>query len=224
MTWGNALLLGVIDIGGVGEHESVSGIGHDAAALLNWLRERGQSLATCTQDDIDDWLALDPFSRSRGFVTWAVGRNHARNIEVPPSNNSPVREVFTEHDQRWALARRLLDDGSIEVADRVAGLLILLYAQRVVRITRLTSNHVIVTNDGVALLLGEEPIDLPAAVADLVLALLDRRRGAAATAPDNGVWLYPAHRLGQPLAPRDLVRRLILQPQLMIRVGSGRVV
>ena len=72
--------------------------------------------------------------------------------------------MFAEHDQRWALARRLLSDSSIGVADRVAGLLVLLYAQRTVRITRLTTGHVIVTQASVQLLLGEQPIAVPAAL------------------------------------------------------------
>lgn len=179
-----------------------------AASLLNWLHDRGQNLAACTQTDIDDWLALDPFSRSRGFVNWVVGRGHARGIEVPAFNNEPVREVFAEHDQRWALARRLLSDTSIDLADRVAGLLVLLYAQRAVRITRLTTEHVIVTQTGVQLLLGEEPITVPAAFDELIMKFLHDRRSAATTGPDDHTWLYPARRLGQPLAPRDLLPRL----------------
>jgi hypothetical protein len=179
-----------------------------AASLLNWLHGRGQNLATCTQTDIDDWLTVDPFSRSRGFVSWAVKRGHAHGIEVPPFNNESVREVFAEHDQRWLLARRLLSDSSIAVADRVAGLLVLLYAQRAVRITRLTTEHILVTQAGVQLLLGEQPIAVPSALGELLMELLHDRRDATATGPDDRTWLYPARRLGQPLAPRDLLRRL----------------
>lgn len=178
------------------------------ANLLNWLRERDRSLATCTQEDIDDWLAIDTFSRSRGFVTWAVERGLARAIEVPPFTNEPVREVFAEHDQRWATARRLLTDNTIAVADRVAGLLVLLYAQRATQITRLTTNHVTVTDNGVQLRLGDQPITVPTAFGDLLNELLDHRRGAAATGPEGSVWLYPAPRLGQALAPRILLHRL----------------
>ncbi|MDT5024887.1 MAG: hypothetical protein QOE61_1313, partial [Micromonosporaceae bacterium] len=116
-----------------------------AANLLNWLTDRGQTLSTCTQHDLDDWLPNDQFSRSRGFVTWAVQCRHATAIEIPPFTNEPVREVLPEHDQRWDLARQLLNDGSIPVADRVAGLLVLLYAQRVVRITQLTTKQVAIT-------------------------------------------------------------------------------
>jgi hypothetical protein len=178
-----------------------------AAGLLNWLHERGQTLATCTQDDIDDWLAIDTFSRSRGFVIWAVDRGHARNIEIPPFNNEPVREVLADRDQRWFLARRLLHDESVALPDRVAGLLVLLYAQRAARITQLTTGNVIVTDDGVELLLGKAPITIPDALGDLLEALVNDRRATSTGSPEV-IWLYPAARLGQPLAPRILLQRL----------------
>ncbi|MEV4185709.1 hypothetical protein AB0J28_30225 [Streptosporangium canum] len=44
---------------------------------------------------------------------------------------------------------RLLVDDTVVVADRVAGLLGLLHAQRATRITRLTGKHVTVTDNGV---------------------------------------------------------------------------
>jgi hypothetical protein len=91
---------------------------------------------------------------------------------------------------------------------RVAGLLVLLYAQRAARITELTTKHVTVTDDSVELLLADTPITLPPMLGDLVLELLADRQKSVATAPDHGVWLYPATRLGQPLAPRDLLGRL----------------
>jgi hypothetical protein len=172
-----------------------------AASLLNWLQERGQNLATCNQTDIDHWLTVDPFSRSRGFVSWAVKRGHAHGIEVPPFNNEPVREVFAEHDQRWSLARRLLSDNSIAAADLVAGLLVLLYAQRAVRITRLTTEHILITQAGAQLLLGDQPIAVPATFGELIMKLLHDRRDAATPGPEDHTWLYPARRLGQPLAP-----------------------
>ncbi|MFI6801874.1 hypothetical protein [Streptosporangium canum] len=44
---------------------------------------------------------------------------------------------------------RLLVDDTVVAADRVAGLLGLLYARRATRITRLTGKHVAVTDNGV---------------------------------------------------------------------------
>lgn len=179
-----------------------------AAALLNWLHERSQQLATCTQDDIDEWLGIDTFSRSRGFVAWAVSRGHAKDIEIPPFNNTPVRQVFNDHDQRWTLARQLLHDDSTALEDRVAGLLVLLYAQRAARITQLTTDHITITDNGVELTLGQTPIAVPAAFADLLEAFVNDRRASNASRPEKNTWLYPAARLGQPLAPRTLLQRL----------------
>ncbi|MPZ82803.1 MAG: hypothetical protein GEV28_21330 [Actinophytocola sp.] len=156
-----------------------------AAGLLNWLHGRGQTLAICTQDDIDDWLVIDAFSRSRGFVTWAVDGGHAHNIEVPPFHNEPVREVFADRDQRWSLARQLLHDDSIALPDRVAGLLVLLYAQRAARITQLTIGNVTVTDDGVELLLGKASIATPEAFGDLLEALVNDRRATATGSQDR---------------------------------------
>jgi hypothetical protein len=178
-----------------------------AADLLNWLQERGQTLATCTQDDIDDWLTIDTFSRSRGFITWTVSCRHAHNIQVPPFNNQPVREVFANHDQRWSLARQLLHDDSIALPDRVAGLLVLLYAQRATRITQLTTGNITITDNGVKLLLGKAPITVPEAFGDLLEALVNDRRATTLGSQDE-VGLYPTPRLRQPLAPRSLLQRL----------------
>lgn len=160
-----------------------------AANLLNWLLDRSQTLHACTQADIDDWLPNNPFSRSRGFVTWAVERGHANGIEIPRFKNEPIREVFAEHDERWTLVRRLLNDGTIAISDRIAGLLVLLYAQRAARITRLTTKDVTITEDGVELSLTAMPVSLPPMVGKLVLQLLADRRSAADC---KQAWLYPA--------------------------------
>jgi hypothetical protein len=77
-----------------------------------------------------------------------------------------------------------------------------------VRAWRWAVKHVTVTDDGVELSLGEEPIIVPMAFGDLLVELLEQRRGATATGPEDSVWLYPAPRLGQPLAPRVLLQRL----------------
>ncbi|MEY9864221.1 hypothetical protein ABH935_009876 [Catenulispora sp. GAS73] len=76
------------------------------------------------------------------------------------------------------------------------------------RITQLTTKHATATDNGVELLLAEGPILLPSAFGDLVMMLIDDRRGATPTAPEDSVWLYPGSRLGRPLAPSDLTRRL----------------
>jgi len=77
--------------------------------------------------------------------------------------------------QRLA-ARRLLHDDALSTRDRLAGLLVLLYAQPVARISRLTTDHVTIDGTTVRIQLGSAPIALPEPVADLTQELLTRKQ------------------------------------------------
>jgi hypothetical protein len=102
------------------------------------------TLDTCTQPDLDQWAAGDDV-RCRDE---------------------------TGHFIRCAAARRLLHDDTITTPDRVAGLLLLLYAQRLAAISTLTVEHVTTANGQVALRLGSAATILPEPVAALVLNLV----------------------------------------------------
>ncbi len=179
-----------------------------SAHLLNWLRARGQSLSSCTQDDIDEWLAHDTFSRARGFVSWAVRGGHAHGIDIPRFKNEPTRKVFNDHDRRWALARQLLTEDTGALADRVAGLLVLLYAQRATKITRLTTNDVRRTDHGTEILLGGQPIEVPSAFGELIGDLVADLPGTTTGGSTDGAWIFPGFRRGQPLSSKVMLRRL----------------
>jgi hypothetical protein len=101
-----------------------------AAAFLDWLEERGLTLACCTQADLDQWLAGSSaaLARSANFVRWAVSRRHASRLTAPATRWTGPSGPLDE-DRRWADARRLLNDGTYPAPDRVAGLLVLLYAR-----------------------------------------------------------------------------------------------
>jgi hypothetical protein len=153
-------------------------------------------------------LCYTMLSRARGFVTWAVRGGHARSIEIARFKNEPTREVFSDHDRRWALARRLLTEDTVALTDRVAGLLVLLYAQRVTKITRLTTDQVTHTDHGVEILLGGQPVAVPSAFGDLISNLIADLPDNTVNGPADGAWLFPGSRRGQPLWPKVLLRRL----------------
>jgi len=115
--------------------------------LLAWLREHGLSLAICTQHDIDSWPATrtDARAPARKFLKWAVTQHAATNVEIPHRDNPRRTEVLPEADQRWTLVRRLLDDDSLDDGTRLAGLLVLLYAQPLRRIAALTTAQVLIS-------------------------------------------------------------------------------
>jgi hypothetical protein len=149
----------------------------DAAAFLDWLHTRGLTLAACAQADLDQWLASKPGSatRSANFARWATTHHHAPRLTAPTTRwTGPAGPL--DQDRRWADARRLLHDDTCPTIDRVAGLLILLYAQKLNVISTLTTQHVRHTEGHTLLALGSRSIVLPAPLDRLVNELADTTR------------------------------------------------
>ncbi|WP_235441346.1 site-specific integrase [Streptomyces sp. Mg1] len=184
-----------------------------AVAFLTWIKEQGETLATCRQSVVDLWLTSEnhqgPYDAGP-FVRWAVRSKFAPGISIP----ARPRRIFhrpLDADERWATARRLLNDDSIETRDRVAGLMVLLYGQYPARTCRLTTAHVIHDETGVALRLNRTPLRLPPPLDSLVLQLVDianDHQHAVMSNDLNAPWLFPTQRPGKPLGSKQLSRRL----------------
>ncbi|MCD9144368.1 hypothetical protein LUZ28_07350 [Streptomyces albireticuli] len=185
-----------------------------AVTFLNWIKEQGETLAACRQPLIDLWLTSEdhqgPYA-ARPFVRWAVRSKLASGISIP----ARPRRIFhrpLDADERWATARRLLNDDSIETRDRVAGLMVLLYGQYPARTCRLTTGHVIHDENGVALRLNRTPLRLPPPMDGLVLQLVDIAHDHERTVMSNEhntPWLFPSFQMpGRPMTSRRLAGRL----------------
>jgi len=185
-----------------------------AITYMDHLAGLGLTLASCTQADLDRWIAASaPGYRDQTshFIRWSVEHRRAGALTFPARRwQGPTGPHDTE--QRWADARRLLHDDTLATADRVAGLLILLYAQKIAVITRLTTDHVQLDDATVTLALGKVPIVLPEPLASLVLAIAAGPRGRAAITAtiDSMPWLFPGIRPGQPISDSALAHRLQL--------------
>lgn len=184
-----------------------------AATLLEWLTTRNLTLATCRQDHLDQWMTNDHVTSRREaghFVRWAVTvRLTRRDLSFPATRwAGPSGAVNAEH--RWSLARRLLHDDTLKPEDRVAGLLLLLYAQRPATISRLTIGQVEHQDTGTVLLrLGSAPVVLPEPLATLILTLVATRTGHAVIgAPTTTPWLFPGGRPGHPVSAYQMGQRL----------------
>lgn len=181
-----------------------------AITLITWPRNRGTSLASCTQRDIDEWLAGGSGTcyHARAFVTWASSRGHVGDVEIPrPARNETLIQI--EDDRRWELVRGLLHDDAHAIEDRVAGLLVLLYGQPLARLTRLTRDQVTDSPAGVTVSLGTTPAELPEPLGGLVRQLLGRRHGRAAVGrTTDHPWLFPGGAPAQPVSAAHLKTRL----------------
>ncbi len=192
-----------------------------AVALLDWLAAWQLTLATCGQADLDRWLSGGEASHryhAGHFVRWAT-RQRLTALSFPATRwQGPTRAL--DDQARWDAARRLLHDDAVSTRDRLAGLLVLLYAQPVARISRLTTGHVTTSGTIVRIHLGPAPITLPEPVADLIRRLLGGKRGHATTgAGDPSPWLFPGGQPGRPISATHLGQRL---KDLGIQPGQAR--
>src|SRR5712691_10709549 len=203
------------------QHDVVQQQVRGAVALLDWLDSRDLTLGTCGQAHLDEWLSGSGNSRSRDaghFVRWAA-RQRLTSVSIPAVRwRGPVQAL--DDEARWDAARRLLHDDTINARDRLAGLLVLFYAQPVARVARLTTGHVTVSGATVHIRLGTAPITLPEPVAGLARQLLDGKRGHATTgARDPSPWLFPGGQPGRPVSSGHLGQRL---KDLGIHPGQAR--
>jgi hypothetical protein len=117
-------------------------------------------------------------------------------------------------------ARWLLHDDDVRPEDRVAGLLVLLYAQQPAAISRLTLDHVQASGDQLHLMLGRDPVVVPEPLASLILQVAAVRRGHAVIGDwGSSPWLLPGGRPGQPISSYRLAERL---HQIGIHPGPAR--
>jgi len=181
-----------------------------AIALLDWLADRGLTLENARQGDLDTWMG-DAGAVHRtdagNFVRWAR-RNKLTTLDFAAVKwGGPSGVIDTE--TRWEQARWLLHDDSLRPEDRLAGLLVLLYAQRTTAISRLTLSHVQASGGQALIRLGREPVVLPEPVDALALQVAAIRRGHAALGDDGtSAWLFPGGRPGQPISAPRLGERL----------------
>jgi hypothetical protein len=117
-------------------------------------------------------------------------------------------------NERLRVLRRLLDGGTMDARLRVAGCLVLLYAQPVARIVRLTAADAELGNDAARIRLGRDSVMLPPPLGGALTAMLER---AGADHPDH--WLFTGLKAGQPTHPGHLAARL---RQVGVPIRAGR--
>jgi hypothetical protein len=180
-----------------------------AIAFLEFLETRGTAVTDCSQADMDTWLDQGPPSAREisDFVDWATKRKLFGAIAVTsrPSRDGPA----LDDDTRWAIVQRLLHDDTVELGDRVAGCLVLLYGQHVSRIVTIGRDQITIHDGTVRLHLGTTHINIPGPLDDLLSELASSRRPKTGViSPPNQHWLFPGLNPGQPLNAAYLGQRL----------------
>lgn len=180
-----------------------------AVRLLDWLHQRGTSLTGATQTDIDAWLITGPGATyARDFVLWATQTGRCAALTILPPQ--AATGTTTDPDEHWRTVQRLLHDDTLDLTDRVAGCLLLLYGQPLSRITLITHDRIDRRHDGtLTLRFGPDPVTIPEPLAGLIRELVDTgRRYIGVGSPATTPWLFPGLQPGQPLSAARLGVRL----------------
>ena len=121
---------------------------------------------------------------------------------------APPSRALTQ-DQRLAWLRELLEGDSESLSYRVAGILLLLFAQPLTKVAALRTSAITFAENDTRISLGKEPIPVPPPFANILAGYVDSRphlraAGGLATSP----WLFPSVRPGRHRQPQEIMERL----------------
>ena len=181
-----------------------------AAALVCWLHGQNLALRDLRQEHLDAWLADGASTRRRlrDFITWAARGGLVAKLHVPPLAGHAVGDPLDD-DRRLGIVRRLLSDADIDLRDRVAGCLLLVFAQPISRLVLLRTDDIAHTDATVTIRFGSGPTEIPEPLGALVLELQANPRGLATTAVTGAdPWLFPGLMVGRALSDERMRLRL----------------
>ncbi len=191
-----------------------------ASDFCTWLADEAIPLDRLPQATLDRYYrSLTPAHQQslRGFLNWAIKTKRMPQLTFT-APRFQIGEALTQ-ETRLALLRDLLHAQDAPLAARVAGCLLLLYAQPVPRILTLKIDDIIETENEVRLRLGEPASPVPEPFASLLIQLVDVRRTVG-----GDQWLFTGRSPGQHVSyrtMRDHLRALGL-PLRLARVGAVR--
>lgn len=191
--------------------------------FCGFLTDRGRSLTTCTQANLDEWAASRPRSRSHtlaGFARWAMARQSMPRLVLPTGPSRPPTPPVDD-DERWEIARHLLHASGIDSALRLAGALVVIYAQPLHKISQLRTTDLDIGPDRVLVHVGSATIETPEPLAGHARQLIEERQPhpRKARLPGDAGWLFPGAP-GRPINPDSLSDRLA---RLGIRAAQHRL-
>ena len=178
--------------------------------FLTWLEQtHRRTVNDCAQQDVDEYLASGPTTRHliRTFFIWA--KKSKVNVAVQIGFRQAKTSPTITQDHRLAWLKELLIGDSESLPYRVAGVLLLLYAQPLTKIASLQSTAISQADGETRIALGKAPIPVPEPFASQLNYHRHNRpnlrtAGGAAGSP----WLFPSSRPGRHLDPQAIMQRL----------------
>lgn len=179
--------------------------------FLAWTTEQDTTINRLNQTDLERYLATRPPSTGgtlHGFISWLHTSGINTSLHSPHSpRQSPT--VTVSEQQRWDHVDLLLHDDTIRLYTRIGGLFLLLFAQPLTSICRMTTDQVTIAEDGRVLIRFENtPVEMPEPLDNLIREHMTKR-GQASYASRHGRWLFPGGIPGNPLVTENIRNQLV---------------
>lgn len=177
--------------------------------LLHWLHDRGNSLATLTQAEVDAWLAADTRPFLHHFLNWTARGDRSRRLTAPLPAQGRLNPRSISDDERWRLLADVTADPGVDPHTKFAAGLMLMFGIRAAKIVQLRTEHVTITADAVLVHLGPAPLVLPAELAPAATGAAGNRTARRMFVESiEQDWIYPGVRAGHHMASDTLNERL----------------
>lgn len=168
-----------------------------AIQFLNWVAEHGLSLSDVDQHAIDAWFANGPSTRelSQAFLFWARDKRHIPRVELAHREKAHLDALGVEG--RLRLIRKVLADEDTAMTARIAGGIILLFAQPLNRTVALRMDAVRASEDGeLEIRFAEAWVPIPTPFAVILDQWISDRPNMRTAANASSPWLFPGQSPG----------------------------
>lgn len=191
--------------------------------LLAWARDRGKTLASLDQADLDHWATTGAEKYLvAGFLTWAHTNGRSQPLEITRPPRTYLLVGGLSDDQRRRVLDGVLNHDTITAGTKLAAALVLVFGFRPAQITRIRLDDIRSTGEALQVTVGKEPLLLPEPLADLATqTAADRSARRMFTPAQDHHWLYPGAQPGTPLSAAALVRRLAAVGVLVSPARTG---
>lgn len=196
-----------------------------AINFLNWVTEKKLALLEVDQHAVDEWFGNGPSTRelSQMFIYWAQDKRHMGRVELPRRKKNHLDTLGVQG--RLTLIRQVLTDESTTMTARVAGGMILLFAQPLNRTVSLRLDAIRSADNGdLEIRFAEDWVPIPTAFAVILDDWLSHRPNMQTAAHHTSPWLFPGVSPGQHLLAATVSTLLTTQgiPPRSARTAAWR--
>lgn len=149
-----------------------------------------------------------PTTRTAIRTFFVVAKKSRLNTKVTIQHRSARTSPSLSQDQRLARIHELLTGTSESLPYRVAGMLLLLYAQPLVKVVTFPTSIVDDGDAGMSITLGAHPTDVPEPFASRIREHLASRPNLRTGAGTDSPWMFPSTLAGRHLHPNTVMDRL----------------